>query len=57
MVGVPQEDHEKVLLELSALRDTLGKTQSGLDASQTQIKALKLSHTRMEAQIDILIWI
>ena len=57
MVGVPQEDHEKVLLELSALRDTLGKTQSGLDASQTQIKALKLGHTRMEAQIDILIWI
>ena len=32
VVGAPKEEHEKVLLKLSGLRETLGKTQSAFDA-------------------------
>ena len=42
VVEVPKEDHEKVLLELSGLRETLGKTQSALDAMQARAHALEL---------------
>ena len=52
-VGVPKEEHEKVLLELSGLRETLGKTQSALDATQTCVQTLDSGHTRMEAQLDL----
>ena len=38
--GVPREEHEKVLLELSGLRETLGKTQSAFDAMQACLQAL-----------------
>uniref|UniRef100_M4BF53 Uncharacterized protein n=1 Tax=Hyaloperonospora arabidopsidis (strain Emoy2) TaxID=559515 RepID=M4BF53_HYAAE len=55
-VGVLKQEHEKVLLELSGLRETLGKTQSALDATQACIQALESGHTRMEAQLDLLIW-
>ena len=54
-VGVPKEEHEKVLLELNGLRETLGKTQSALDATQARVQALESGHTRMEAQLDLLI--
>uniref|UniRef100_M4BFD3 Uncharacterized protein n=1 Tax=Hyaloperonospora arabidopsidis (strain Emoy2) TaxID=559515 RepID=M4BFD3_HYAAE len=54
-VGVPKEEHEKVLLELSGLRETLGKTQSALDATQARVQALESGHTRMKTQIDLLI--
>ena len=36
-VGVPKEEHEKVLLELNGLRETLGKTQSALNATQARV--------------------
>ena len=54
-VGVPKEEHEKVLLELNGLRETSGKTQSALDATQARVQALESGHTRMEAQLDLLI--
>uniref|UniRef100_M4B4F1 Uncharacterized protein n=1 Tax=Hyaloperonospora arabidopsidis (strain Emoy2) TaxID=559515 RepID=M4B4F1_HYAAE len=54
-VGVPKEGHEKVLLELNGLRDTLGKTQSALDATQAYVQVLESGHTRMETQLDLLI--
>uniref|UniRef100_M4B7H5 Uncharacterized protein n=1 Tax=Hyaloperonospora arabidopsidis (strain Emoy2) TaxID=559515 RepID=M4B7H5_HYAAE len=54
-VGVPKEEHEKVLLEMSGLRETLGKTQSALDATQARVQVLESGHTRMEAQPDLLI--
>ena len=41
-VGVPKEEHEKVLLELSGLHETLGKAQSALDATQARVQALEL---------------
>ena len=53
---VPKEEHEKVLPELSGLREILGKTQSELDATQARVHALKSGHNRMEAQLDLLIW-
>ena len=40
VVGVPKEKHEKVLLELSVIRETLGKTESALDAMQARVQAL-----------------
>ena len=49
------EEHEKVLLELSGLRETLGKTQSALDATKARVQALESGHTRMESQLDLLV--
>ena len=57
VVGVPNEEHEKLLFELSYLREPLSKTQSALDAMQARVQELKLSQTRMEVQHDLLIWI
>ena len=37
VVRVPKEEHEKVLYELSGLQETLGKTQSALDAMQARV--------------------
>ena len=48
LIGVPNEEHEKVLLELSCLRETLGKTQSALDAIQARVKALGLGQARVQ---------
>ena len=33
VVGVPSEEHDKVIIELSGIRETLGKTQSALEAT------------------------
>ncbi|CAI5733685.1 unnamed protein product [Peronospora destructor] len=55
VVGIPKEEHEKVLLELSGLRETLGKTQSAFDAMRARVQALELGQARMEAQLDLLI--
>ena len=65
VVGVPSEKHEKVLLELSGIRETLGKTQSAFDAmqargqalelGQSRVQALEMDQARMEAQLDLLI--
>ena len=65
MVGVPKEEHEKVLLELRGLQETLGKTQSAPDAMQTRVQALELGPARVQAlelalarvdgQLDILV--
>ena len=57
VVGVPKKKHEKVLLEVSGLRATLGNTQRSLDATQARVQALELGQTRMEAQLDLLIQI
>ena len=40
VLGIPQAEHEKLLLEMSCLRDTLGKNQSALDGTQTRVQAL-----------------
>ena len=37
VVGIPREEHEKLLLELNGLRDSFGKTQSALDAIQAHV--------------------
>ena len=34
VADVPSREHEKVILELSGLRETLGKTQNALDSRQ-----------------------
>ena len=54
-VVLPKEEHEKVLLEMSGLRETLSKTQSALDATQDRVQALQSGHSRTEAQLDLLI--
>ena len=63
--GVPREEHEKVLLELSRLRETSGQTQIALDAmqarvqtlelGQARVQALEMGQARMEGQLDLLI--
>ena len=65
VVGVPREEHEKVLIELDVIRETLGKIQSALDVMQARIQALELGQVRiqalesgqawMEVQLDLLI--
>ena len=47
VVGVPKEEHEKVLLQLSGLQETLGLTQSALDAMQVRVQALELGQARV----------
>ena len=49
VVGVPKEEHEKVLRELSGLQETLSKTQSALDAMQARVQALELGQARVPA--------
>ena len=55
VVDVRKEEHMKVLLELSRLRETLGKTQSAFEAIQARVKALELDLARVEGQLDLLI--
>ena len=54
VVGVPKEEHEKVLREPSGLQETLGKTQSALDAMQARVQALELALARVDGQLDLL---
>ena len=56
VVGVLKEGHDNVLLELSGLRETLGKAQSALDATQARVQTLELGLARVEGQLDLLIW-
>ena len=55
VVGIPKDEHEKVLLELSGLREILGKAQSAFDAMRARVQALELGQARMEDQLDLLI--
>ena len=55
VVVVPKKEHEKLLLEMNYLRETLDKTQSALDSTQACIQALELGFTRMVAQLDTLV--
>ena len=55
VVGIPKDEHEKVLLELSGLRETLVQTHSAFDAMRARVRALELGQARMEAQLDLLI--
>ena len=55
VAGVPAEDHARLVLEVNGLRETLGKTQSMLDAVLTRLQALERAQTRSEAQLDLLI--
>ncbi|CAI5714208.1 unnamed protein product [Hyaloperonospora brassicae] len=54
VVGVPKKEHEKVLLELSGLRETLGKTQNELGAMQARVQALELALARVDGQLNLL---
>ena len=45
VVGVPKEEHENVLLEMSGIGEILGKSQSAFDAIQARVQALKLGQT------------
>uniref|UniRef100_A0AAV1UPL4 Uncharacterized protein n=1 Tax=Peronospora matthiolae TaxID=2874970 RepID=A0AAV1UPL4_9STRA len=54
-IGVPNEEHEKVIVELSGLRETISKTQSALSAAQARVQELESTHTQTEAQLDLLI--
>ncbi|CAI5712943.1 unnamed protein product [Hyaloperonospora brassicae] len=54
-VGVPKKEHEKVLRELSGLRETLGKTQNELGAMQARVQALELALARVDGQLDLLV--
>ena len=55
VVGVPKEEHEKVLLDLSGLQETLGKTQSALDEMQARVQALELGQARVDGHLDLLV--
>ena len=49
VVEVPKAEHEKVILELSCIHETLSKTQSALVATQARVQALKLIQTQIKA--------
>ena len=65
VVGVPREEHEKVLFDLDDLLETFSKTQSAIDATQARVQALELIQGRVQAlemgqarikdQLDLLI--
>ena len=55
VAGVPLADHEKLVLEVKGLQETLGKTQYMLDAMNSRIQAMERAQTRSEAQLDLLI--
>ena len=54
-VGKPSDELEELCREVICLRETLGKTQIALDATQARIQALALGVTRMGAQLDLLL--
>ena len=55
MAGVPLADHEKPVLEVKGLQETLGKTKCMLDAMKSHLQAMERAQTRREAQLDLLI--
>uniref|UniRef100_A0AAV1THZ8 Uncharacterized protein n=1 Tax=Peronospora matthiolae TaxID=2874970 RepID=A0AAV1THZ8_9STRA len=52
---VPVEAHEKLVLEVKGLQNTLGKTQCILDAMQNRLQAMEQAQNRSEDQMDLLI--
>ena len=54
-VGKPRDELEELRREVICLRETLGKTQNALDATQARLQALELGQTRMEVQLDLLV--
>ena len=55
VAGVPVEDHEKLALQVKALQEALGETQSAMDAMRARIQVLERGLTRSEAHVDLLI--
>ena len=55
MAGVPLADHEKPVLEVKGLQETLGKTQRMLEAMNSRLQAMERAQTRSEAQLNLLI--
>ena len=55
VIGVSKEAHEKWLLDINRLIETLGNIASALDATQARVKALSSGLSRIEAQLDILV--
>ena len=55
MAGVPVVDHEKLVLEVKGLQETLGKTQCMLYAMTSRLQSMERVQTRSEAQLDLLI--
>uniref|UniRef100_A0AAV1UXX0 Uncharacterized protein n=1 Tax=Peronospora matthiolae TaxID=2874970 RepID=A0AAV1UXX0_9STRA len=53
--GVPEEAHEKLVLEVKGLQEALCKSQCMLDAMQRRLQAMEQAQTRSEAQLDLLI--
>ena len=53
--SVSAAEHAELVQEVNSLRETLGQTQRMNDALQDRVKALEMSQTRMEAQLDLLI--
>uniref|UniRef100_A0AAV1UEL9 Uncharacterized protein n=1 Tax=Peronospora matthiolae TaxID=2874970 RepID=A0AAV1UEL9_9STRA len=51
--GVPVEDHEKLILEVKCLQETLVKTRCVLDAMHSHLQAIEQAQTRSEAQLDL----
>ena len=48
VAGVPVVDHEKLVLEVKGLQETLGKTQCMLDAMTSRPEAMEHARTRSE---------
>ena len=55
VAGVPVEDHKKLVLQVKALQETLGETQSAMDSMRDRIQLLEHGLTRSEAHADLLI--
>uniref|UniRef100_A0AAV1UTM7 Uncharacterized protein n=1 Tax=Peronospora matthiolae TaxID=2874970 RepID=A0AAV1UTM7_9STRA len=47
--------HEKLVLEVKGLQETLDKSQCMLDAMQSRLQAMEQAQTRNEAQLDLLV--
>ena len=48
-------DHEKLVLEVKGLQETLVKTQCMLDAMKSHLQEMERAQTRSKAQLDLLI--
>uniref|UniRef100_M4BK35 Uncharacterized protein n=1 Tax=Hyaloperonospora arabidopsidis (strain Emoy2) TaxID=559515 RepID=M4BK35_HYAAE len=55
VAGVPVADHEKLILEVKGLQETLGKIRCMLDAMKSCLQVMERAQTRSEAQLDLLI--
>uniref|UniRef100_A0AAV1U7I3 Uncharacterized protein n=1 Tax=Peronospora matthiolae TaxID=2874970 RepID=A0AAV1U7I3_9STRA len=55
VAGVPVAVHEKLVLDVKGLQETLGKTQGMLDAIQSSLQAMERARTQSKAQLDLMI--